>query len=148
MAQFLIMVILDLTKVIYHPVQIVPLLVVFLLILTLTWLLWFCYINFSGQSGAFLLLLLLILLATVFLLIAPNLYRKLRVVRIRQSYQWFEIPSFKFFWLGVFCYLGLRVDLGRSSVHQLIPSIVVLINVTSDRGLYLGFGLSPSGFFN
>lgn len=72
-AQFLIIIILDSTKVICLFVKTIPLLVVFFLILTLILAYWLGYVDIDGQNRTFLLPLLLTLLAMDFFVLAKSL---------------------------------------------------------------------------
>ena len=145
MAQFLTAVALDLTKVTCW--QTISAFVIVFFLIDLAWL---GSIDSGGRGGAFWLPLSLIMSAAVFFLIPPSLSRGLGVVKAGRSCQNRQLwaPDLRFFRLGVLCYLGLRVGLGRGAVHRSIALVVVLIGVAADGGLYFGFGLSLCGFLN
>lgn len=144
-AQFLTIIALDLTKVIYRQMIWVSIIVFFL-----NGLIRLDCIDSSGQSRVILLALLLIILTTVFLFFLPSFSRKLNVVRIGQNYWNREVwaPEFRFFYLESFCCLGLRVGLSCSGVYWLVALMAILISVAADRDLYLDFNFDFGDFFN
>lgn len=130
-------------------VQTIPILIVFLLILPLTWLRWFGYVNSNNCSKTSLLLLFLILLAAVFIHFWLNVCEKLGIVRAGRSCCLCTL-NFKFFYLKVFYQLDLSiklcVGLNHDDRYGLIASVVVFIGVAIDRDLYLGYGSIYPGY--
>ena len=134
MAHFLTIKILDPTKVTWRLIQTQTTLVfiiIFFLLIGLTRLNW---VDSYGWSRA--LLVLGKFLAFLLLRLFGGLDRLLLLLGSS-----FLGPNLRFFNFKIFCCLGLSLNHG--GVHWLVASVVVLINLATDKDLHLCFGLNP-----
>lgn len=93
--------------------------------------------------GVFVSILFLAVLSPIFFFFSRSI-ETLRVIRVLRGYH--SRTSGFFFYSKIFCWL--RLSFSRDDVHWLVAWMALLINVLTNRGLYLGFDFGSCCSFN